>query len=148
MIIWHKIKLPRFILNNCRILLSFLFLSFFSPAGLEPLQARAEITWQLLENLSRLSLLHQVAVFRSTDVMVAAVGAALAWLVVMRPGAQVLEWLPESVPAPLSKCGVSLYGVVENANARPSHLVFLMRLGSSGGMFCFLSFGLLGRSDR
>merc|ERR1712023_345423 len=52
----------------------------------------------------QLPLLKQAAVFRSTDVMVGAVGAALAWLVVMLPGAQVLEWLPDSVPAPLYRC--------------------------------------------
>jgi len=36
--------------------------------------------------------------------MVGAVGAALAWLVVMQPGSQVLEWLPEGVPLPLYRC--------------------------------------------
>ncbi len=32
--------------------------------------------------------------------------------------------------------------VIENANARPPNLVFLVRLGCSGGVLCFLSFGL------
>ena len=30
--------------------------------------------------------------------------------------------------------------VIENANARPPHLVFVVRLGSSGEMLCFLQF--------
>ncbi|CAE8640684.1 unnamed protein product, partial [Polarella glacialis] len=37
-------------------------------------------------------------------VLVGACGAALGWMMLMRPGAQVLEWLPRGVQPPLYRC--------------------------------------------
>lgn len=83
---------------------SFVDMKLLVAAGLQPLAAKNLISWRVLEHLGKLPLVHQAAVFRSTDVFVGAVGAALAWLVVMQPGSQVLEWLPEGVPFPLYQC--------------------------------------------
>eukprot|EP00747_Dinoflagellata_sp_TGD_P056659 gnl/TRDRNA2_/TRDRNA2_150219_c1_seq1.p1 gnl/TRDRNA2_/TRDRNA2_150219_c1~~gnl/TRDRNA2_/TRDRNA2_150219_c1_seq1.p1 ORF type:complete len:226 (+),score=29.99 gnl/TRDRNA2_/TRDRNA2_150219_c1_seq1:38-679(+) len=73
-------------------------------AGLRSLEASGAAVWRSIDDLSHRSLLQQAAMFRSTEVLIGAVGAALAWLVVMRPGAQVLEWLPQGVPPPLYRC--------------------------------------------
>ncbi|CAK0795072.1 unnamed protein product, partial [Prorocentrum cordatum] len=79
-------------------------LAGLAAAGLAPLQARGEATWRAVDDLGRQPLLFQAGVFRSADVLIGAVGAPLAWMVVMRPGSQVLEWLPEGVPPTLYRC--------------------------------------------
>jgi len=75
-----------------------------AAVGLEPLSRSGEAAWRTLEDLGQRSLLQQAAILGSTEVLIGAVGAALAWLVVMRPGAQVLEWLPQGVAPSLYRC--------------------------------------------
>lgn len=73
-------------------------------AALQPLEKGAEVSWRMVADLEAKPLLKQVAIFRSAEVLIGAVGAALAWLVLMRPGAQVLEWVPRGVPKYLYRC--------------------------------------------
>eukprot|EP00929_Paragymnodinium_shiwhaense_P069732 TRINITY_DN35186_c0_g1_i2.p1 TRINITY_DN35186_c0_g1~~TRINITY_DN35186_c0_g1_i2.p1 ORF type:complete len:910 (+),score=163.99 TRINITY_DN35186_c0_g1_i2:121-2850(+) len=73
-------------------------------AGLEPLASTGHAQYRMVGHLGGLPLVHQAAIFRGADIFIGAVGAALAWLLVMRPGSQVLEWLPRGVPPPLYRC--------------------------------------------
>jgi len=75
-----------------------------AAAGLEPLARKGEAVWRISDDLPQRSVVQQAAILAGTDVLVGAVGAALAWLVVMRPGGQVLEWLPRGVPPSLYRC--------------------------------------------
>lgn len=75
-----------------------------AKAGLEPLAKRGEVVWHIAADLPLRTVVHQAAILSSTDVLVGAVGAALAWLVTMRPGGQVLEWLPRGVAPSLYRC--------------------------------------------
>ena len=84
---------------------SFVGIEELAHAGHSSLQGRSLATvWRVVSDLEKRSLMQQAAIFASSDVLIGAVGAALAWLVVMRPGAQVLEWLPKGVPPPLYRC--------------------------------------------
>jgi len=75
-----------------------------AATSLDSLQYSNEVAWQVFLDLERRTILQQAAIFASSDVMVAAVGAAMAWMVVMEPGSQVLEWLPRHVPPSLYRC--------------------------------------------
>ena len=71
-------------------------------AALVPLERL--VTWRGLEDLEQRPLLQQVAFFRSADVLVGAVGAALGWMLLMAPGSQVLEWIPKGVQPCMYRC--------------------------------------------
>eukprot|EP00913_Durusdinium_trenchii_P009979 g9365.t1 len=60
--------------------------------------------WRTLDDLEQRPLLQQAAFFRSADVLVGAVGAALGWMLLMLPGSQVLEWIPRGVQPCLYRC--------------------------------------------
>uniref|UniRef100_A0A7S4SAQ0 Glycosyltransferase 61 catalytic domain-containing protein n=1 Tax=Alexandrium monilatum TaxID=311494 RepID=A0A7S4SAQ0_9DINO len=75
-----------------------------AAAGLKPLAKDGEVMWRIADDLPERTVVQQAAVLASTDVLVGAVGAGLAWLVAMRPGGQVLEWLPRGVPPSLYRC--------------------------------------------
>jgi len=83
---------------------SFYNVNRLTAVGLEPLAVKGRAIWRLAGYLGKLPLVDQAAIFSSADVMVGAVGAALGWLIVMRPGATVLEWLPQGVPPMLYRC--------------------------------------------
>ena len=69
-----------------------------------PLEAAFSITWRALDDLEQRPLLQQAAYFRSADVLVGAVGAALGWMLLMPPGSQVLEWIPDGVLPCMYRC--------------------------------------------
>eukprot|EP00419_Tripos_fusus_P063920 CAMPEP_0172923216 /NCGR_PEP_ID=MMETSP1075-20121228/209309_1 /TAXON_ID=2916 /ORGANISM="Ceratium fusus, Strain PA161109" /LENGTH=331 /DNA_ID=CAMNT_0013783657 /DNA_START=103 /DNA_END=1095 /DNA_ORIENTATION=- len=83
---------------------AFLDLNKLVAAGLHPLAASGSVIWQTITDLAKCPLIKQAAIMSTTEVLVGAVGAGLAWLVVMRSGSQVLEWLPQGVPESLYRC--------------------------------------------
>ncbi|CAE7201598.1 Kcnb2 [Symbiodinium natans] len=83
---------------------SFLDLPNLTARALEPLTSSGAGAWRVLDDLEQRPLLQQAALFRSTDVLVGAVGAALAWMLLMPAGGQVLEWLPQGVQPSLYRC--------------------------------------------
>ncbi|CAE7645677.1 Kcnb2 [Symbiodinium sp. CCMP2456] len=83
---------------------SFLDLPKLTAMALDPLVVSDEIAWRVLDDLEQRPLLQQAALFRSANVVVGAVGAALAWMLLMAPGGQVLEWLPRNVQPSLYRC--------------------------------------------
>ncbi|CAL1157771.1 unnamed protein product, partial [Cladocopium goreaui] len=72
--------------------------------ALSPLAGAGQIAWRALDDLEHRPLLQQAAFFRSADVLVGAVGAALGWMLLMKPGSQVLEWIPRGVQPCLYRC--------------------------------------------
>ncbi|CAK9015816.1 unnamed protein product [Durusdinium trenchii] len=75
-----------------------------TKAVLSPLAQEGHIAWRTLDDLEQRPLLQQAAFFRSADVLVGAVGAALGWMLLMLPGSQVLEWIPRGVQPCLYRC--------------------------------------------